>query len=65
MKKNNKTRKIILLCVGDLVSKFTFYDRKNDEELSGEQLDKAIENGIVTIDEIVEKFREELKKVYK
>lgn len=58
-------KELILTYIEDLVSDFTFYDRKNDEELSGAQLDKAIEDGTVTIDEIVEKFREELKKVYK
>ena len=48
----------ILLTVDDLVSNFLDYDRKEDEELKLGDIDTAIKNGEVTIDEIVNKFRE-------
>ncbi|UFK27452.1 hypothetical protein [Elizabethkingia phage TCUEAP2] len=56
---------VILNTVEDLVSNFTYYDRKNDEELTEKQLDEAIENGIITVDEIVSHFKECLNNVYK
>lgn len=58
-------KETILLTIGDLVSDFVYYDRKEDEELSESQLDGAIADGTITIDEMVEKFRECLEKTYK
>ncbi len=48
----------ILLTVDDLVSNFLYYDRKEDEQLKVGDIDSAIERGDITIDEIVNKFRE-------
>ena len=48
----------ILLTVDDLVSDFLYYDRKEDETLSVGDIELAIKSGDVTIDEIVNKFRE-------
>ncbi len=48
----------ILGTVDDLVSSFLYYDRKEDEELRLGDIDVAIGNGDITIDEIVNKFRE-------
>jgi hypothetical protein len=58
MKQNYKS--LILGTVEDLVSKFLYYDRKNDEDLRVGDIDKAIENGYVSTDEIVEVFKEKL-----
>lgn len=55
---------LILLTVEDLVADFTYYDRKEDEELTESALDEAIATGEVTIDEIVETFRAKLEEVY-
>lgn len=55
-------RDIILASINDLVVNFTYYDRKEDEDLSYEDLQAAIEEGEITIDEIVEKFRKQLVK---
>lgn len=55
-------RDIILASINDLVVNFTYYDRKEDEDLSYEDLQAAIEEGEITIDEIVEKFRKQLAR---
>lgn len=57
-------RDVILTTIGDLVADFVYYDRKEDEELSESQLDGAIADGTITIDEMVEKFRECLENTY-
>lgn len=57
-------KKLILGLIGDMVRNFTYYDRKECEQLTEEQLDKAIESGEVTIDEIVAEFRKCLKQIY-
>ena len=51
---------IILNTAGDLVCGFLYYDRKEDEDLPRDAIQSAIENNVVTVDEIVERFRTEL-----
>ena len=51
---------LILGKIQDLVSDFTYYNRKNDEELSSEDLEKAVRDGEVTIDEMVAEFKKHL-----
>lgn len=46
----------------DTVSDFLYYDRKEDEDLGRDEIDKAVVNGIVTIEEIVAKFESELRR---
>lgn len=53
---------IILNTITDLVSKFMYYDRKEDEELPVDAIENAIRNGEITLDEIVDKFRSEIEK---
>ncbi len=48
--------------VEDLVANFLYYDRKGDEELKVGDIEEAIENNVITIDEIVQHFRSELEK---
>lgn len=48
---------LILGTVDDLVAYFLYYDRKNDEELKVGDIDVAVDNGIISIDEIVDQFR--------
>ncbi|MEE9374509.1 MAG: hypothetical protein V3V00_15750 [Saprospiraceae bacterium] len=50
----------ILKTVSDLVADFLYYDRKEDEELPKGSIEKAIHDGEITIDEIVERFKSEL-----
>jgi len=46
--------------VGDLVAGFLYYDRKEDEDLPNGAIETAIENGEITTDEIVDKFKQAL-----
>jgi hypothetical protein len=57
-------RQTILNTVQDLVSDFVYYDRKEDEDLSTDQMNEAIETGVITVDEIVAEFRKHLEKTY-
>jgi uncharacterized metal-binding protein YceD (DUF177 family) len=51
----------IINTVKDLCSNFLYYDRKEDEELSEDDLIKAIEDGTVTIEEMVAEFENQLR----
>lgn len=53
---------VILGVVGDLVADFMYYDRKEDECLPRGAIEKAIEVGAITEDEIIEKFASEIRK---
>ena len=64
-KSNDQIREIILNAISDLVSDFTFYDRKSDEFLSLERLNKAVKTGVISTDEIVEAFKTNLQNVFK
>ena len=58
-------KQIILDTIGDLCSNFLFYDRKEDEELTIEQLNEAVTSGEITIDEMVEEFRKHLEDTFR
>lgn len=57
-------RETIMVRVDDLVINFVYYDRKEDDELSAADLESAISCGQVTVDEIVERFRVQLREAY-
>jgi hypothetical protein len=48
--------------VSDLVSDFLYYDRKEDEDLPRGAIQDAIAANELTVDSLVEWFREELTK---
>jgi hypothetical protein len=50
--------------VTDLVGNFVYYDRKEDEDLSIEDLNKSIGTGETTVKEIVSVFEQALKNTY-
>jgi len=54
----------VLNIVSDLVLDFVVYDRKNDEDLSSDDLENFIKTGVVTEEEIVDMFRKTLKNIY-
>lgn len=58
-------KKIILATISDLCSNFLYYDRKEDEDLTMEQLNEAVNSGEITIDEMVDAFRGHLEKKFK
>lgn len=55
------TKAMILDTVSDLVGRFVYYDRKEDENLSREALNQALRDGVVTVDEIVAVFRYDIE----
>lgn len=54
----------ILDTISDLVKDFLYYDRKEDEDLSVEDLEKAFNEGEITTDECVEHFGKLLKNYF-
>lgn len=62
MTEPEKTRRqIILDAVTDLVADLLYYDRKEDEDLPVGEIELAIEEGDITVVEIVEHFRAEFE----
>jgi len=58
-------KQTILDTISDLCSDFLYYDRKEDEDLTMEQLNEAVKQGEITIDEMVEEFRKHLENTFK
>lgn len=52
----------IINTIDDLVGRFTYYDRKEDEELPVGALEDAVRAGVITVDEMVSRFRDSLRK---
>lgn len=50
--------------IKDLVSKFLYYDRKEDGYLPLGLIESKIKNGEISIDNMVEEFRNSLEKTY-
>jgi hypothetical protein len=48
--------------IKDLVSSFLYYDRKEDEELPVGEIERALDEGEITVDEIIKIFADSLKK---
>jgi hypothetical protein len=55
------TKELIITTVQDMVSKFLYYDRKDDEELPRGVIEDAVENDIISVDEIIAAFEKELR----
>ena len=62
--KTRKMKQTILNTISDLCSDFLYYDRKEDEELSVEQLNNAVADGEITIDEMVAEFKKHLEDTF-
>jgi hypothetical protein len=54
----------ILNKITDLCSRFLYYDRKEDEDLSMAQLNEAVKSGEITVDEMVDEFRKNLENTF-
>lgn len=59
-KRMSERRQIIENTIRDLVTDFMRYDRKEDENLSAEDIEEAVKSGEVTVDGMVKIFRDEL-----
>ncbi len=57
-------KNIILNTVDDLCSDFLYYDRKEDETLSWQQLNNAVKTGIISINEIVSRFKQQIEATF-
>ena len=57
----DRLREKIMNTISDSISCFLYYDRKEDEELPREAIEKAIADGIITVDDIVARFESELR----
>ena len=64
MMNTSDKRELILNTVEDLVSSFLYYDRKDDEDLPMNVIETAIQNGEITIEEIVDRFKFHLLRDY-
>lgn len=58
-------KQTILLKIGELCTNFLYYDRKEDEDLTMEQLNEAVKNGEITIDEMVAEFRKNIENTFR
>jgi hypothetical protein len=50
-------REKVLILIDDLVSDFLYYNRKEDEDFPVGKIEEMIQNGEITVDEMVEAFR--------
>lgn len=55
-------RRLIIDAAGDLVSKFLYYDRKEDEDLPVGAIEQAFAMSEIDVEELVTMFRVELYK---
>jgi predicted RNA-binding protein associated with RNAse of E/G family len=58
-------KQTILDTISDLCIDFLFYDRKEDEQLSSDQLEEAVKSGEITIDDMVNEFRKHIEEAFK
>lgn len=58
---NHELKLLVLDTVEDLVLDFLYYNRKNDEELTVEDIERAFKDKIVTVDEVIKVFKEKLE----
>lgn len=62
MTRKARLRKLTLAAASDAASEFAYYGRKEDEDLSREDLAEAFDSGAVTIDDVVAEFRKVLEE---
>lgn len=53
-------KKYILGTITDMVSNFLYYDRKEDENLPRGAVEEAVNSGLISVQEIIDKFTSEL-----
>lgn len=64
MTEEQRIKNCIIGNIKDLVSSLCYYDRKDDEDLDRDMFEAAINNKVITLDEIIEIFSTELKENY-
>lgn len=58
--RKNQVRKTILNAASDAARDFSYYSRKEDEDLSTDDITEALAKGWITLDEIAAAFRADL-----
>lgn len=61
-KQQVKNKQLIINVITDLASSFLYYDRKADEDLPRYAIEKAIKEGLITKEEIINIFALSLKE---
>jgi len=59
-----KLKELILGTVGNLVSELMYYGRKEDEDLPNGVIEESVHQGLITQEEIVNKFKENLSNCF-
>jgi hypothetical protein len=54
------TKDYILGMISDMMADFLYYDRKEDSNVPVGAIEEAIRTGVISIDEMVEQFKDEL-----
>lgn len=57
-------KQVIIDTISDLCMDFLFYDRKNDEDLSFDEMEMTVIVGEITVDEMVAEFRKHLENQF-
>jgi hypothetical protein len=58
----SERKQLILDTIDDLVANFLYYDRKEDEDLPLHEIEDAVKNGEITIEEMTNRFSERLSQ---
>ena len=58
---SENTKVTILNVVKDLVNNFLYLDRKEDEDLPRGAIEEAVNNGLITTDEICNTFKKAIE----
>ena len=54
-------KQIILDTISDMISELLYYDRKEDEELGVGDIEQAIKDGVITVDEILTFIKDKIE----
>ncbi len=57
---NEKIRELIFSRISDCVLDLMYYDTKEDEELPKGAIEKCVQDGIISYEEMAKKFKDEL-----
>lgn len=54
-------RELIFTTIDDLIADFLYYDRKEDSTLGIEDIETAVRDGVITVQEIIDSFSEHIE----
>jgi hypothetical protein len=56
-----QSKQEVFATIDTLVSNFLYYDRKEDDDLPIGRIQRLVKEGVLTIDEMVDEFRDHLR----